>query len=78
VTSIDGNVVRGESSVHLTSSEFAQEADSVVLLMGKQANDGLFHQLQGTGPELHRVGDCVAPRLITDAIWEGNVAGRAA
>jgi 2,4-dienoyl-CoA reductase-like NADH-dependent reductase (Old Yellow Enzyme family)/thioredoxin reductase len=77
VTAIDGKVVRGDSAIHLATTEWSQEADSVVLLMGKQANDGLYHELHGSVPELHRVGDCLAPRQITDAIWEGNLAGRA-
>jgi hypothetical protein len=73
-TQIDGNVVRGTSQ--LTGSEWSHEADNVVLLMGKLPNETLFHELRTDGIEVRRVGDCVAPRNITDAIFEGNTAGR--
>ena len=50
--------------------------DTVVLAMGKRPNQGLYHALKGKVPELHRIGDCVAPRKITDAIYDGNLMGR--
>ena len=31
---------------------------------------------QGRGRELHRIGDCVAPRKLDHAIYEGELAGR--
>jgi hypothetical protein len=45
-------------------------------MMGKVPEDSLFHELRDRVPELHRVGDAVAPRQITEAIWEGNLAAR--
>lgn len=50
--------------------------DLFVLAMGKDANDGLYKELKGAVPELQRVGDCVAPRRVHYAIWEGHMAGR--
>jgi len=41
------------------------------------ANDGLYHQLQGKGKQLYRVGDCVAPRRVEHAILDGERAARA-
>jgi NADPH-dependent 2,4-dienoyl-CoA reductase/sulfur reductase-like enzyme len=75
VTRIDGKTVRGTTG--LRDREWSEEADSVVLLMGKLPNDSLYHELVAAGADVRRVGDSVAPRQITDAIYEGNQAGRA-
>lgn len=74
VTGIEGKVVRGE---HMYSKKkWEREVDSVVLVMGKRPNQTLYAALKGKVKELHRVGDCVTPRKITDAIYEGNILGR--
>ena len=49
---------------------------AVVLITGRVANDGLYRELKGHLEHLHRVGDCVAPRSLDHAIYEGFVAGR--
>jgi hypothetical protein len=41
------------------------------------ANDTLYHQLQGKVGQLFRVGDCVAPRRVENAILDGERAARA-
>ena len=74
VTSVAGRAVRGQHV--LTGVEYSQETDNVVLVMGKQPNDALYVELKGKVREIYRVGDCVAPRRITDAIYEGNLVGR--
>jgi dimethylamine/trimethylamine dehydrogenase len=55
----------------------AHEAGSVVLVTQRVSSDGLFRQLRrdGVGP-LYRIGDCVAPRLLADAIFDGHRLGR--
>jgi NADPH-dependent 2,4-dienoyl-CoA reductase/sulfur reductase-like enzyme len=53
------------------------KADTVVLAIHRLADDGLYHALKGTVAELHRIGDCVAPRRAHAAIIEGERAGRA-
>ncbi len=50
--------------------------DSLVLAMGQEADDGLYKALKGKVKELHRIGDCVAPRKVDMAIWEGHKVGR--
>ena len=75
VTSIDDHTVRASNL--LSGADVELRADTVVLVMGKLPDESLYHELRGCVPALHRVGDCVAPRLITDAIYEGNQAGRA-
>jgi mycofactocin system FadH/OYE family oxidoreductase 2 len=50
--------------------------DTLVLAMGQQVDDSLYHSLKGKVAELHRIGDCVAPRKLDMAIWEGHTVGR--
>jgi len=50
--------------------------DSIVTAMGNDACDGLYFALKGKVPELVRVGDCVAPRKVDMAIYEGYMAGK--
>ncbi len=50
--------------------------DSVVLAIGQEVDDGLYKALKGKVKELHRVGDCVAPRKVDMAIWDGHKVGR--
>lgn len=50
--------------------------DSIVTAMGNDADDGLYFALKGKVPELLRAGDCVAPRRVDMAIWEGYQAGK--
>jgi len=50
--------------------------DTVVTAMGNRVNDSLYFALKGRVKELHRIGDCVAPRKVDMAIHEGYVAGR--
>ncbi len=49
---------------------------SVVLVTGRVAESALYLDLLARGIEAHRVGDCVAPRAIDHAIYEGYLAGR--
>jgi 2,4-dienoyl-CoA reductase-like NADH-dependent reductase (Old Yellow Enzyme family) len=46
-------------------------ADTVVLSMMREAEDGLYHQLKARGLPVRRAGDCVAPREVDDAVLEG-------
>lgn len=74
VLGIDGTQVSGRNEV--TGADWSGEFDTVVLHMGKRPNDALWNDLAGL-PGLHRVGDCVAPRRVTDAIFEANKLARA-
>ena len=49
---------------------------AVVLITGRVANDSLYRELKGQLEHLHRIGDCVAPRSLDHAIYEGFMAGR--
>lgn len=75
VMSFDGTTAQG-FNVYSNIPWSSPEADSVVLSMGNQVNDELYFTLKGKGHELHRVGDCVAPRKVDMAILEGHALGR--
>jgi dimethylamine/trimethylamine dehydrogenase len=59
---------------------FELEADAVVLVTQRVSDEALYLDLvadPGAGIErVLRIGDCVAPRLIADAIWDGHRLGR--
>jgi hypothetical protein len=44
--------------------------------MGNDADESLYFALKGKVRQLIRVGDCVAPRKVDMAIWEGYQAGK--
>jgi NADPH-dependent 2,4-dienoyl-CoA reductase/sulfur reductase-like enzyme len=46
-------------------------ADTVVIALGFQSNKGLYESLKDRGQEIYAIGDCVEPRKVIDAIWEG-------
>jgi mycofactocin system FadH/OYE family oxidoreductase 2 len=50
--------------------------DTIVVIMANRPNQDLYLRLKGKVKELYRIGDCVAPRKIDMAIWEGNKVGR--
>jgi dimethylamine/trimethylamine dehydrogenase len=60
------------------------EVDGVLLVTQRLSDDALYQQLAadpgalaGAGIEhLYRIGDCVAPRLIADAIFDGHRLAR--
>jgi dimethylamine/trimethylamine dehydrogenase len=77
---IEPGLVRGED-------EFGQplqlEADAVVLVTQRLSNETLYLELKAQetlsaeGVEaVYRIGDCVAPQLIADAIFDGHRLAR--
>jgi hypothetical protein len=52
------------------------EVDTVVLSTYRRPNEELYLSLVGTGPDVHRVGDAVAPRKLEAVIYEGQELGR--
>jgi hypothetical protein len=74
-TAIEGSTVR-LVNLYTGREEIIEGVDAVVLATGPKANDDLYFQLKGAVAELHRIGDCVAPRSLDHAIYEGELAGR--
>jgi 2-enoate reductase len=57
--------------VSCAGGEKELKADSVVLALGFRPESQLRQQLEGIVPELFVIGDCLQPRKIINAIWEG-------
>jgi NADPH-dependent 2,4-dienoyl-CoA reductase/sulfur reductase-like enzyme len=70
---------RSVSTVALFSGTMSEipDVDCVVVVGNKQVDDALVRGLEGAGRSVHVVGDCLAPRHVTSAIYEGELAGRA-
>jgi 2,4-dienoyl-CoA reductase-like NADH-dependent reductase (Old Yellow Enzyme family)/thioredoxin reductase len=51
------------------------DVDTVVLATLPHPNDSLYVALQAAFPKVQRIGDCVAPRKLDHAIYEGFLAG---
>ena len=60
----------------LTGAPFTLECDTLVSSFGGVADDSLYQSLKGNVAELHRIGDCVAPRTTDAAIFDGGRTGR--
>jgi dimethylamine/trimethylamine dehydrogenase len=62
----------------------AWEADAVVLVTQREPRDGLYHEVAADPERLaaeeieavYRIGDCVAPRLIAESIFDGHRLAR--
>jgi dimethylamine/trimethylamine dehydrogenase len=74
LTRIEPGGVAAETEL---GEEFELEADAVVLVTQRVSHERLYLELTAAGAErVHRIGDCVAPRLLADAIWDGHRMGR--
>lgn len=73
VTEIGGDGVTLLSS---DGSERFLEVDLVVVAAGMRPLNQVAHQLAGECADVRLVGDCVEPRRIRDAVFEGDLAGR--
>ena len=51
-------------------------AAGVVLVTQRVSHDALFHELDGLREAVFRIGDCVAPRLLAEAIFDGHRLAR--
>jgi mycofactocin system FadH/OYE family oxidoreductase 2 len=71
---ITGDKVMGRD-IYTNEPVYFENHDTIVLDLGNEADDGLYFQLKGRVKELHRIGDCVAPRGIDMAILEGRRVG---
>jgi mycofactocin system FadH/OYE family oxidoreductase 2 len=57
------------------AEETIEGLDTVVLATASEADTALFDALRGRVENLHRIGDCLAPRRLDQAIYEGFLAG---
>lgn len=81
VTEVAPGVVRGEGEF---GEAWEREVDAVVLVTQRVSSDALYHELRSDddawrreGIEaVHRIGDCVSPGLIADAVFSGHRLAR--
>jgi mycofactocin system FadH/OYE family oxidoreductase 2 len=76
VDEISGRSVQGRN-IYTNEPVSFDGYDTVVLDMGQLPMTDLYFKLKNSVKELCRVGDCVAPRNIEMAIFEGRKAGEA-
>ncbi|MBL7620274.1 FAD-dependent oxidoreductase [Frankia sp. AgB1.8] len=75
VSGIDADTVTLTDVFTGEASELT-DIDGVVLILGNAADDGLARQLDGSGLDVHLIGDAQAPRRVFNAIWEAEAAAR--
>jgi mycofactocin system FadH/OYE family oxidoreductase 2 len=73
-TAIEGDTV-SIFNLYTGDQESIDGVDTVVLATGSKARDELYFSLKGRVENLHRIGDCLAPRKLDHAIYEGYLAG---
>jgi hypothetical protein len=66
----------GLFNLYTGAPDAIEGVDTVVLATGPTANDELYLALKGQLANVRRIGDCVAPRKLDHAIYEGELAGR--
>ncbi len=72
LTKIEGNIAvlqRGKEEIRL-------QVGTVVCAVGADPNDELYKELVSAGFSVIKIGDCIQPRTILEAIQEGFQAGR--
>ena len=75
VMRVDGTAVSG-FNVYSNEEQTFDGYDTIVAAMGNDADEALYFALKGRVRELHRIGDCVAPRRADSAIYEGYMIGK--
>ncbi len=74
----------GEYARRVGTETTGLECDSVILVTARRSNDKLFRELKarkGEWPKngikaVYRIGDCHAPRLIADCVFDGHRLAR--
>ena len=61
-------------NVYSYSEASLEDVSTVVLVLAHKSEDALYHALKGH-METYRVGDCLAPRGVREAITDGFLLG---
>lgn len=69
VKSYDGRNVK-IMNVYSGREDTIEGIDAIIVASSGRQRDDLYRSLQGKVKELHRVGDCLAPRTAMDAIYD--------
>ena len=75
LTRVDGGAVE-IMNLYSRDLEVLDGFDTVVLVVRHLPCDELYFELKEKLSNVHRIGDCVAPRRTDHAIFEGFLAGR--
>ena len=70
-TRVEEVIDRGVGVIDGSGNKSTVAADTVVLALGLTPYNELSASLKGKMPEIHAIGDCVAPRHVFDAMREG-------
>ena len=81
VLAVEPGLVSGEDEFE---EPWSLEADGIVLVTQQVSDDALYRELVGDSAALeasgieavYRIGDCVAPRMISEAIFDGHRLAR--
>jgi hypothetical protein len=52
------------------------KGDNVIIMGGLQPDAALYQALKDQGLAVYAIGDCIQPRGIHEAIYEGHLAAR--
>ena len=63
-------------NLYTSATKTVEDVDFVVLGTKPRADDWLYRELKGQVQGLHRIGDCLAPRQLDNAIYDAELAGR--
>jgi dimethylamine/trimethylamine dehydrogenase len=78
------SIGRSDCRLRRLRREHAVDADAVVLVTARVSNDALYRELTSDAAALkaagieavYAIGDCVAPRLIADCVFDGHRLAR--
>lgn len=77
LTVLEGVTTEGASLMNVTSGHVETlPCDLVVVQTGRTARSGLVAEFRKSGMETHAIGDCVAPRRMSNAVFEGQRLAR--
>jgi NADPH-dependent 2,4-dienoyl-CoA reductase/sulfur reductase-like enzyme len=63
-------------NVYVPEQVTTLEADTIVMVTGRQSENGLYHTLRERGTSVEMIGDAVAPRGTYEAVFEGHRQAR--
>ena len=64
------------ANVYTQKTKEIKDIDTIVMSVGNKSNRELYNALKGKVKELYCIGDCVAPRMIQQAILDAEQLGR--
>ncbi len=76
VVAIGENSVSVRDAVYSPKTWEIEGVDTVVFAAGGEVRDGLYRELEGRVGDLHAIGDCMQPRDVEAAVYEGHMLGR--